>query len=419
VSKALVIQLARFGDLVQSKRLIRSLEERGEVHLCADRSLLPLAALLYPRAKLHGLAAHGGGEGEAFDFNRAALARLAAESFDIVYNLNHSGLNRALARLYPDIPARGHYAGNEGQALRSPSLKTLSRLTARRAPASLNLTDFWAFLLPDPIPPRKVNPAARPGGKGIGVVVAGREARRSLPPPMLAACIRAAFESLGGPDIFLFGTKGERAGARSLMRAFPPAMLDKTRNLCGRTEWADLPDALGGLDCLLGPDTGLIHFAAHLGVPVQGFFLSSAWCFETGPYGIGHRVWQACTDCLPCLESAPCALDLRCLPVFGEPGFLGALAGTLGEKGFAGRREFPPLLLHLEAGLDAIGAVWEVRGGNDPRRRQRDALRAVLGEYLGAAPCSGGEARAAAALYEETDWMLTRFSATSLTWEYI
>jgi hypothetical protein len=230
--------------------------------------------------------------------------------------------------------------------------------------------------------------------------------------------VRVAFERMGRPDIFLFGTKGEQAGARELMRGFSLPMLDKTRNLCGRTEWTDLPDALGGLDCLLGPDTGLIHLAAHLGVPVRAFFLSSAWCFETGPYGVGHSVWQAYTDCLPCLESAPCARDPRCLSVFDGPGFLGAFAAEFGEQRLAGRRDVPSLLLYLEAGLDEIGSVWEMRGGDDPRRGQRDALRAVFGEYLGAAPCRGGKAEAAAALYEETDWMLTRFSAASSTWEY-
>ena len=36
------------------------------------------------------------------------------------------------------------------------------------------------------------------------------------------------------------------------------------------------------LDVLLTPDTGIMHLAAHLGVPVFAFFLSSAWCHETG-----------------------------------------------------------------------------------------------------------------------------------------
>lgn len=35
----LVLQAARFGDLVQSKRLIRTLESRGHVHLGVEAGL--------------------------------------------------------------------------------------------------------------------------------------------------------------------------------------------------------------------------------------------------------------------------------------------------------------------------------------------------------------------------------------------
>lgn len=47
MSAFLVLQAARFGDLVQSKRLIRTLEQRGRVHLGVDAGLVPLARLLY------------------------------------------------------------------------------------------------------------------------------------------------------------------------------------------------------------------------------------------------------------------------------------------------------------------------------------------------------------------------------------
>ena len=59
MSAFLVLQAARFGDLVQSKRLIRTLEQRGRVHLGVDAGLVPLARLLYPAAEVHGLRLHG------------------------------------------------------------------------------------------------------------------------------------------------------------------------------------------------------------------------------------------------------------------------------------------------------------------------------------------------------------------------
>jgi ADP-heptose:LPS heptosyltransferase len=416
MTHALVIQLARFGDLVQTKRLMLTLAAEHSTHLCVDRSLAPLARLLYPQITVHPIAAHGGSQAELADFNRTAFAALAEENFRVVYNLNHSPLNRALARLFPAETVRGHYT-EKGQDLRSPWVDLAFRWTTQRRLSPLNLADFWAFLHPSPLPPHAVNPSAWPGGKGLGVVLAGREARRSLPPHILGPCVRAAFRSLGGPDIYLFGARNEHALAHSLAQHFSSDMHDKVRNLCGKTDWAELINALAGLDCVLSPDTGTMHLAAHLGVPVQAFFLSSAWCHETGPYGAGHTVWQADADCLPCLESVPCALDVRCLAAFGQHGFLSAFAGTLGKGNLSGAKNLPPQILHLESELDALGSTWKLRQGADPHGMQRGSLRALLGERLGLAFCREGYA-AAAQLYQEEDWMLTRLAPQSGMWEY-
>jgi ADP-heptose:LPS heptosyltransferase len=417
MTHALVIQLARLGDLVQTKRLVLTLAAEHSTHLCVDRSLAPLARLLYPQTRVHPIAAHGGSLNEVMDFNRPAFAALAAETFSCVYNLNHSPLNRALARLFPAEAVHGHYV-DKGQALRSPWVDLAFRWTTQRRLSPMNLADFWAFLHPAPLPPHEINPVARPGGKGLGVVLAGREARRSLPPHILAPCVRAAFSSLDGPDLYLLGTQSEHALARDLTRRFSSAMLDKVRNLCGKTDWTDLIEALAGLDCLLSPDTGTMHLAAHLGVPVQAFFLSSAWCHETGPYGAGHLVWQANTDCLPCLESAPCTLDMRCLAAFTQHGFLSAFATTLGKGALSGAQSLPPQILHLESALDVLGSTWKLRQGSDPHNMQRNALRALLGEQLALAPCRGGQAQQAARLYREKDWMLTRLAPQSGMREY-
>ena len=71
----MVIQAARFGDLVQTKRLLLSLALRGEVHLAVDVSLVPLARVLYPFAELHALSVHGRPEAEALARNTAVLDR--------------------------------------------------------------------------------------------------------------------------------------------------------------------------------------------------------------------------------------------------------------------------------------------------------------------------------------------------------
>lgn len=398
----LVIQLARFGDLVQSKRLTRSLAASGnaEVHLCIDGSLIDLARLVYPEATVHAIVAHGAGApssmAEILERNRRAFAALAALRFDEVYNLNYSGLSFALSRLFPPESVRG-YVSDAGQEIKDAWTALAFRWMRRREAAALNLADFWAHFAPKPIPPEEVNPPARPKGGGLGVVLAGRNQRRSLPPRVLAEVAQAAAASHGFPRLVLLGSKAELPMAKEVLAALRPAVAERTESLCGRTGWRELIEAVAGLDLLLTPDTGSMHLAAHLGTPVMAFFLSSAWCPETGPYGLGHTVWQAVTPCAPCLEAAPCNQDLSCLSPFAKPEFLRLLAGKGAGDGLA--------LAGLHSTLDSLGATWEPFHGNLPFASERARFRLFLMRHLGLSSEGAADAEMAGQFYLERDWM--------------
>ena len=402
----LVIQLARLGDLLQSKRLIVSLaaEEGAAVHLAVDGSLAGLARLMYPFAAVHEVSAHAGNIDAAAVLarNAACFAALKEIPFSSLYNLNFSGLSLALCSLFdPDI-VRG-YKRQNGQVLRSRWSRMAFRWTHKRRSAPLNLVDFWAHLHPNPLAPELVNPAAAPKGAGrVGVVLAGRQARRSLPPETLAACVEAVFTAMNGPRIALFGSAAERPLARQLSRFLRPALVQKLDDLCGATTLTDLPESIGACDCLLTPDTGAMHLAAALGVPVRAFFLSSAWCWETGPYGEGHRIWQALRSCAPCVETAPCPYDVACLAPFRDKSFLARLNGkTLGV--------WPEGLAELESAFDPLGVSYTPLLGEDPEQAERAGQRAMLAETLHVPGLGAPPGWAAQELLHESDWMLQGF----------
>ncbi len=397
--KQLVVQLARFGDIVQTRRLALSLQQSGETQLCVDASLAPLARLVYPGLVVHGLPAHGASAADVLIRGRQTFAALRAERFDAVYIINHAGLSRAIAPLFdPDI-VRG-YPVACGQPLRSNWMRLAFRWMEDRAASPLHIADFWAALAPELIAPGRVNPVARPGGKGLGVVLSGQNARRSLPPETLAPVVRAVFDRLGGPRVFLLGNAAEEAAGRALMARLPAQMAGRCVNLAGKTDWPGLADALTGLDCLLSPDTGTAHLAAHLGVPVEGLYCSSAWAFETGPYGLGHRVWQAAPDCAPCTESVPCPRGAFCREAYAAPATLARMQGRPAKRPLEG-------LALLESSFDAFGLVWnavsESSAGQDAHAGRRASLRALLAEYRGERSLAPG---GATAFYQEADWML-------------
>ncbi len=405
----LIIQLARFGDLVQTKRLVHSLSGAGnEVHLLVDGSLVQLGRLLYPQAKIHSIYAHGPGVHgnlgpvQVFEHNRKVMQLLADLKFSQVYNLNFSGLNHALSRLFAPEIVRGH--GCRGrQPARSQWTDFGFRWARNRASWGINLVDYWAHLADSPLAPDKVNPSAIARGGGLGVVLAGRNSRRSLPPAILGNVAAVLWSSSGRKNITLLGSASERDAGRELASMLQPAMRDKVNNLAGKTDWKGLFEVVSGLDMLLTPDTGTMHLAAHLGTPVQAMFLSSAWCHETGPYGAGHTVWQVVRSCAPCLESQPCPYGVACLEPFGSREFLRVLGSCKYDQGVPG-------MVGLHSGFDALGATFVPFCGQDPLETDRHAFRAFLSSHLGLRrELEKVPQTLAETMYFERDWMARPF----------
>jgi len=401
MARHLVVQLARFGDLIQTKRLILSLaaEDSASVHLAVDDSLAALARATYPFAVVHALPAHAGGRAPAdvLRLARGAFAALRGLDFASVYMPNFSGLAFALAALFPPERVRG-YKNSGGRRLRPRWCRMAFRWAEERRIAPLNLMDYWGLLHPRPIAPALVNPKARPGGFGrVAVALAGRQARRSLPPAVMAVLLEAVFAELGGPQLLLLGSKAERPLARQVIRLLRPAVLQKTRDYSGDTGLHDLPELLAGCDCILTPDTGVMHLAAHLGVPVRAFFLSSAWCFETGPYGDGHRIWQATQDCAPCVETHPCPCDAACLAPFAQRNLWTAASVPA---------EYPANLVELASGFDPLGVRYAPVRGALPEYGRHIALRAALAQHVGTAFPETPPDWAVERLTREHDWML-------------
>jgi heptosyltransferase-2 len=85
----------------------------------------------------------------------------------------------------------------------------------------------------------------------------------------------------------------------------------EVRNRIGRTSLEELMGVLQELDLLLTNDTGTMHLAAILGVPVVAVF-GSTEPLATGPLGEGHRWIRHSVPCGPCFRRE-CPLDFACM----------------------------------------------------------------------------------------------------------
>ena len=111
----------------------------------------------------------------------------------------------------------------------------------------------------------------------------------------------AAAAAVGGHWV-LFGTaKDEEMGA-----AIASELGDNCTNLIGKTTLAELIEELRKCRLLLTNDTGTMHLATLLGIPVVAIFGSTEPVL-TGPLVVRHRV-----ECSPCFLRE-CPLDFRCM----------------------------------------------------------------------------------------------------------
>jgi lipopolysaccharide heptosyltransferase II len=110
-----------------------------------------------------------------------------------------------------------------------------------------------------------------------------------------------------GAEWRIFGVEADRPVADVIA-----ASLDGgCENLAGRTTLAELIERIRECRLVLTNDTGAMHLAAHLGVPVVAIFGSTEERL-TGPLGPSSRVLRHHVPCSPCFLRE-CPLDLRCM----------------------------------------------------------------------------------------------------------
>jgi ADP-heptose:LPS heptosyltransferase len=375
----LVLQLARFGDLIQTWPLLTRLRQvypGARLTLLTDQRLLPLNAMGPQTDAVQGFDFLGLTSLAEQDWPRAyqrvaaLLQDLRAREFDLVFNLNFSRLSLLLTYLLR-APAQGFLPAAGGRDFaRGPWLAWIYSLVHARRFNRFHLTDVFRHLAPDPAvaatPPA---PATFPGGEPlIALQLATRHARRTWP---LEHFTHLADFLIGqmGARVLLLGTRAERDLGERLRAALSPALRERVVNLQGQTGLEELAAQLKQTHFLVSGDTGTLHLATALGVPTLALFLGPALCFETGPYGSGHYVLQAEPPCHPCLEAAsPCPAEGQvCLEMLPPLAVAQLVAGLLEQGSVTPDLRLPAGTRLYRSQLDAFGVFYQPLGAAPPR----------------------------------------------------
>lgn len=146
-------------------------------------------------------------------------------------------------------------------------------------------------------------------------------AKRWLPERFAEAAAKVTAQS--SARWILLGTKNDAAIGEQITAAIG----DVCVNRIGQTTLEQLIHELRQCRLLLTNDTGTMHLAALLGVPVVAIFGSTEPRL-TGPLGNGHTVLRHHVECSPCFLRE-CPIDFRCMKAVGADKVAAAVLSML------------------------------------------------------------------------------------------
>jgi len=149
-------------------------------------------------------------------------------------------------------------------------------------------------------------------------------AKRWLPERFAEVAAKVSAQS--SAQWILFGTKNDMAIGDQIATAIG----DHCVNRIGHTTLDQLIDELRECRVVLTNDTGTMHLAALLGVPVVAIFGSTEPRL-TGPLGDGHIILRHHVECSPCFLRE-CPIDFRCMKAVRSEEVADAVLSILGEK---------------------------------------------------------------------------------------
>ncbi|WP_297669432.1 glycosyltransferase family 9 protein [uncultured Desulfovibrio sp.] len=282
----LVLQLHRMGDLILTFPLLLHLQRLHPdcpLWVVADprffRELMPLA----PKVVF---------------FTPEHCDALACRSYTAAINLSSAPVAAAcMGRL--KAPCKlGPVADADGLHIRGFWQLYRAALTQNNRNNAFHWADLHQLdLTPGPDLSREGHARPAPAGtRRVGLVLgASEEAKR--PDAAFWARLAVRLAANGAPPVFLGGPAEAELGAEVARRS---GLHDA--NCCGKLSLGRLAALMRTLDLCITPDTGPMHLADFLGVPVLNLSMGPVHARETGPSAPGQWVLRADMSCVGCWQ---------------------------------------------------------------------------------------------------------------------
>ncbi|WP_457570488.1 glycosyltransferase family 9 protein [Desulfovulcanus sp.] len=335
----LVINLTRFGDLLQTQPVFSGYKQKGyNVGLVCLENFAGAACLLQdvdyvfplPGAKFLSLLDNSWPQAlkEFYLWVKNIVQDLA---INLIVNLTPSISARLLSRLFPGVKIIGFGLDEFGFGYYSNNWAAFLQASSKaRGCSPFNLVDIQVraaelepedivFRLKEPEPGlvkncrENLKNLAPEGTRGfIGFQLGASDDKRRWP---VAHFVQLA--ELLWPELklcpLLFGAGSEKGLANRFKQMSSGPYID----LIGQTDLLHLAGYLRQCEMLVTNDTGTMHLAAGLGVPIVAFFLATAQPWDTGPYLENCLCLEPKVACHPCSFDHVCEYDFKCRKTIG------------------------------------------------------------------------------------------------------
>lgn len=342
---ALLIQLARLGDLVQSLPAIEALKKR-----CPERQLdvlcsAPLAPMLAGYRAVRRVIPWDGAlwrtwadqwmqnPTETLRAARTYLAAISEREYDHVYNLNQHARSFLMAHLFTNRAVEIDQGSLFGAGLGSWA-QYLKQVAKDRGQNRVHLADAWCGMCDvrplgrapflqetDVALPEDLAAIGERPGLWLALATGAGDKARCLSPAVWAQWIQRFLTQVDDGQVVLIGSGHEREAGQAILEAVPTLLQGRVWDATGRTTVAQLMRLLRTCRWVIGGDTGPLHLATAMGSRALGLYFSRARVHETGPYGEGHWVYQYSAqtqpDSWPITESVDLIVSGRRRPAAG------------------------------------------------------------------------------------------------------
>lgn len=335
----LVVGPSWVGDMVMAQTLFVCLKQQHpdctiDV-LAPDWSRPLLERMPEVRQALDFPLGHG-----VFDLaTRRALGKQLKGQYDQAILLPNS-LKSALTPFFAGIPKRTGWKGE----MRYGLLNDLRILDKQRYP--LMIERFMALAypagaeLPTPYPHPHLEVQA--ASRDAALQAFGLDTRQ----PVLALCPGAEFGEAKrwpaahyavvaehmvrqGWQVWIFGSAKDHPGGEEIRQALIPGLREEVTNLAGQTSMAQAIDLMSCASAAVSNDSGLMHVAAALAVPLVAVYGSTSPDF-TPPLAEQVAIVRTGIECSPCFERTCRFAHYDCLRLLQPQRVLDALEQLVG-----------------------------------------------------------------------------------------